>query len=142
MTATTIPREATKTSPTGPSDRSVAENRLGQKLVAPALIMMVLVTAYPMLQALYLSLFRYRLTTPDDKGFVGLGNYVTILTDSLFWKDTLNTVIIMVVTVAVELVIGFAFAMVMHRIIFARGVMRTAILIPYGIITVVSAFAW
>ena len=142
MTATTIPREATKTSPTGPSDRSVAENRLGQKLVAPALIMMVLVTAYPMLQALYLSLFRYRLTTPDDKGFVGLGNYVTILTDSLFWKDTLNTVIIMVVTVAVELVIGFAFAMVMHRIIFARGLMRTSILIPYGIITVVSAFAW
>jgi multiple sugar transport system permease protein len=48
----------------------------------------------------------------------------------------------MVVTVAVELVIGFAFAMVMHRIIFARGAMRTAILIPYGIITVVSAFAW
>jgi multiple sugar transport system permease protein len=124
------------------SDRSVAENRLGQKLVAPALIMMVLVTAYPMLQALYLSLFRYRLTTPDDKGFVGLANYGTILTDSLFWKDTLNTVVIMVVTVAVELVIGFAFAMVMHRIIFARGAMRTAILIPYGIITVVSAFAW
>jgi trehalose/maltose transport system permease protein len=124
------------------SDRSVAENRLGQKLVAPALILMVLVTAYPMLQALYLSLFRYRLTTPQDKGFVGLANYGTILTDSLFWKDTLNTVIIMVVTVAVELVIGFAFAMVMHRIIFGRGVMRTAILIPYGIITVVSAFAW
>jgi len=124
------------------SDRSVAENRLGQKLVAPALIMMLLVTAYPMLQALYLSLFRYRLTTPDDKGFIGLANYGTILTDSLFWKDTLNTVIIMVVTVAVELVIGFAFAMVMHRIIFARGAMRTSILIPYGIITVVSAFAW
>jgi multiple sugar transport system permease protein len=102
----------------------------------------VLVTAYPMLQALYLSLFRYRLTTPQDKAFVGLGNYAVILTDSLFWKDTLNTVVIMVVTVAIELVIGFAFAMVMHRIIFARGVMRTAILIPYGIITVVSAFAW
>ena len=58
------------------------------KLVAPAVIMMLLVTAYPMLQALYLSLFRYRLTTPDDKGFVGLGNYGTVLTDSLFWKDT------------------------------------------------------
>ena len=65
-----------------------------------------------------------------------------MLTDSLFWKDTWNTVLIMVVTVAVELVIGFAFAMVMHRIIVGRGVMRTAILIPYGIITVVSAFAW
>jgi multiple sugar transport system permease protein len=44
--------------------------------------------------------------------------------------------------VAVELVIGFAFAMVMHRVIFARGIIRTSILIPYGIITVVSAFAW
>jgi multiple sugar transport system permease protein len=95
-----------------------------------------------MIQALYLSLFQYRLTTPDDRKFVGLGNYWTILRDSLFWKDTVNTVIIMVVTVAVELVIGFAFAMVMHRIIFARGLMRTSILIPYGIITVVSAFAW
>jgi multiple sugar transport system permease protein len=124
------------------SDRSTAENRLGLKLVAPAVIIMLLVTAWPMIQALYLSLFNYRLTDPDAREFVGLSNYLTILTDSLFWQDTWNTVIIMVVTVAVELVIGFAFAMVMHRIIFARGLMRTSILIPYGIITVVSAFAW
>ncbi len=124
------------------SDRAVQENRLGLKLVAPAVVLMVLVTAYPMIQALYLSLFKYRLTTPDDRQFVGLGNYLTILGDSLFWKDTLNTVLIMVVTVGVELVIGFAFAMVMHRVVFARGAIRTAILIPYGIITVVSAFAW
>lgn len=124
------------------SDRSKAENKLGLKLVAPAVVMMLLVTAWPMGQALYLSLFRYRLTAPDDREFIGIDNYVTVLTDSLFWQDTWNTVLIMVVTVAVELVIGFAFAMVMHRIIFARGLMRTSILIPYGIITVVSAFAW
>ncbi len=124
------------------SDRSKAENRLGQKLVAPAVILMLLVTAYPMLQALYLSLFRYRLTAPDDRELIGIDNYVTVLTDSLFWQDLWNTVLIMVVTVAVELVIGFAFAMVMHRVIFARGAIRTSILIPYGIITVVSAFAW
>jgi len=124
------------------SDRSVAENRLGMRLVAPAVIMMLLVTAWPMMQALYLSLFRYRLTTPDDREFVGISNYTTVLTDSLFWQDTWNTVLIMVVTVAVELVIGFAFAMVMHKIVFARGAIRTSILIPYGIITVVSAYAW
>jgi multiple sugar transport system permease protein len=124
------------------TDRSRAENRLGQKLVLPAVIVMLVVTAWPMIQAIYLSLFRYRLTTPDDKEFIGLSNYGTVLTDSLFWQDTLNTVIIMVVTVAVELVIGFAFAMVMHRIVFARGAIRTSILIPYGIITVVSAYAW
>lgn len=124
------------------SARAKDENKLGQRLVAPALILMLVVTAWPMLRALYLSLFRYRLTAPDDREFIGLQNYVTILTDKLFWRDTWNTVLIMVITVAVELVIGFAFAMVMHRIIFARGVMRTSILIPYGIITVVSAFAW
>jgi multiple sugar transport system permease protein len=124
------------------SDRAVAENRLGRKLVLPAVIVMLVVTAWPMLQALYLSMFRYRLTTPDDREFIWFDNYATVLSDSLFWKDTLNTLIIMVVTVAVELVIGFAFAMVMHRIVFARGAVRTAILIPYGIITVVSAFAW
>ncbi len=143
MTTATAPApSSTKKDRNHSSDRSNAENRLGQKLVAPAVILMLLVTAYPMIQALYLSLFRYRLTTPEDKAFVGLDNYWTVLTDSLFWRDTWNTVLIMVVTVAVELVIGFAFAMVMHRIIFARGAMRTAILIPYGIITVVSAFAW
>jgi multiple sugar transport system permease protein len=124
------------------SDRSRAENRLGQRLVLPAVLVMVLVTAYPMFQALYLSFYRYRLTTPGDRAFVGLSNYKVILTDPLFWHDTWNTIVIMVVTVAVELVIGFCFAMVMHRIMIARGLMRTSILIPYGIVTVVSAFAW
>jgi multiple sugar transport system permease protein len=124
------------------SDRSRAENRLGLRLVAPAVILMLLVTAWPMLQAVYLSLFRYRMTAPDDKEFIGIDNYVTVLTDRLFWQDTWNTILIMLVTVSVELVIGFTFAMVMHRIIIARGLMRTSILIPYGIITVVSAYAW
>ena len=139
---------ATPQGPTGKasrrpeSDRSQAENSLGRKLVAPAIILMLLVTAFPMLRALYLSLFQYTLTAPEERSFVGLDNYLVALTDPLFWRDTANTVMIMVVTVLFELVIGFAFAMVMHRVIFARGVVRTSILIPYGIITVVSGFAW
>lgn len=124
------------------SDRARAENALARKLVAPAVMLMLLVTAFPMLRALYLSLFDYSLTAPDDREFIGLSNYLTALSDSLFWRDTANTVLIMVVTVLFELVIGFAFAMVMHKVIFARGVIRTSILIPYGIITVVSGFAW
>ena len=145
MSTTTAPEKTGKHSAAATqeaSDRAKAENSLGLKLVAPAVILMLLVTAYPMIRALYLSLYRYRLTAPGDREFVGIDNYLTVLGDSLFWRDTWNTVLIMVVTVAVELVIGFAFAMVMHRIIFARGLMRTSILIPYGIITVVSAFAW
>ena len=143
MTATVAPeKDVSRPAKKAASDRSSAENRLGLKLVAPAVVLMLLVTAWPMIQALYLSLFRYRLTAPDDRAFVGVDNYLTILSDDQFWKSTLTTLLIMVVTVAVELVIGFAFAMVMHRIVFARGLMRTSILIPYGIITVVSAFAW
>ncbi|GAB2876059.1 carbohydrate ABC transporter permease [Nocardioides pacificus] len=146
MTETTIanPAATKKTPKSRPdtSDRSKAENSLGQKLVAPAIAVMLLVTAFPMLRALYLSLFNYSLTAPDDREFVGLSNYVTALTDPLFWQTTGVTVLYMLVTVAVELVIGFVFALVMHRVIFARGVIRTSILIPYGIITVVSGFAW
>ncbi len=142
MSATTKERPSRKAEKAVASDRAVAENNLGRKLVAPALAVMLLVTAFPMLRALYLSLFDYSLTAPDDREFVGLSNYWTALSDSLLWRDTANTVMIMIVTVAIELVIGFAFAMVMHRVIFARGVIRTSILIPYGIITVVSGFAW
>ena len=140
MATTTVERPTPDQVPA--SDRSKAESRLAFKLVAPAVVVMLLVTAYPMLRALYLSLFSYNLSSPDDREFVGLSNYLTVLTDSLWWGDIFNTVVIMVVTVAVELVIGFAFAMVMHRIIFARGAIRTSILIPYGIITVVAGFTW
>jgi len=141
MTTTAV-QTATAKPPAAASDRSRAENRLGQKLVAPAIILMLLVTAFPMLRALWLSVYDYALTAPDDKELIGLSNYVTALTDPLFWQTTGITVLYMVVTVAIELVIGFVFAMVMHRVIFARGVVRTSILIPYGIITVVSGFAW
>jgi multiple sugar transport system permease protein len=140
--ATAVEPDRSKKNTSVESDRTRAENSLGRKLVAPAVILMLVVTAFPMLRALYLSLFSYSLTAPDEREFVGLSNYATALTDSLFWRDTANTVLIMVVTVAFELVIGFIFAMVMHRVIFARGVIRTSILIPYGIITVVSGFAW
>lgn len=124
------------------SERVRAEGKLGRRLVAPAVVLMLLVTAFPMLRALYLSLFEYNLTAPDDREFIGLENYVTALTDGLFWQSTLVTVGIMIVTVAIELVIGFVFAFVMHRLVFARGEVRTSILVPYGIITVVSGFTW
>jgi multiple sugar transport system permease protein len=140
--ATVTTTAGASSQPARMTERARGENRLAWKLVAPAVVVMLVVTAYPMLRALYLSLYQYRLTAPDDREFVGLSNYWTVLSDSLWWQDVWNTVFIMVVTVAFELVIGFAFAMVMHRLIFARGVVRTSILIPYGIITVVSAFAW
>src|SRR5699024_1434700 len=74
---------------------------------------------------------------------IGIHNYTVVLGDVKFWQSLGITLLITVVTVAVELAIGFALAMVMHRAIKnLRGIVRTAILVPYGIITVVSAFAW
>jgi multiple sugar transport system permease protein len=124
------------------SERARSEQRLGWYLAGPAFVVMLAVTGYPMLRAVYLSLFRYRITDPGERKFIGLENYGTILTDSLWWTDVSTTVFITVVTVAIEVVIGFALATVMHRLIFGRRTVRTSILIPYGIITVVAAFAW
>ncbi|PNL18916.1 sugar ABC transporter permease [Micrococcus sp. FDAARGOS_333] len=112
-------------------------------LAAPAFLIMLFVVLYPIVQAVWDSLFSFRLTAPADKEFVGLNNYGTILTDPVFWSDLGVTLLITVVTVAVELVLGFLLALVMHHAIKStKGLVRTMILVPYGIITVVSAFAW
>ena len=124
------------------SDRVRTERRLGRLLSMPALVVMVAVTAYPMANAVWLSLHSYRLTDPAGKEFVGLRNYGVVLTDGLWWRDVATTVVITLVTVSVELVLGFAFAVVMHRITIERRLVRTSILIPYGIITVIAAYAW
>ena len=124
------------------SERASHERRLGLSLSAPAFIVMILVTAYPLGYAVVLSLYRYRLTDPGGREFVGLGNYVTVLTDPIWWNDFVTTTVITVASVVVELVLGFCFAWVMYRIIQGRSVVRTAILVPYGIITVVSAYIW
>ena len=150
MTTTTAPATgSTKVGGSGKrsgkpqlTDRARAERSLGIKLALPAAILMLAVTAYPILYALYLSLFRYDLRTPELNEFVGLSNYVLILTSGVWWNAVLATVIITVVSVLIELVIGLAFALVMHRAIFGRRTVRTSILVPYGIITVIAAFAF
>lgn len=124
------------------TERTRAEQRLGWYLVAPAFFVMVAVTAYPVGRAVWLSLFRNRITDPGGTKFVGLDNYKVVLTDHLWWTDVGTTVIITVITVVVELVLGLIFASVMHRITFGRRTVRTSILVPYGIITVVAGFAW
>ena len=122
------------------SERTRHERRLGLALSAPAFLVMVLVTAYPLIYAVVLSLYNYRLTDPAGKDFVGLSNYSTVLTDPVWWTDFSTTFIITAVSVGVELVLGFAFAFVMYRILQGRSLVRTGILVPYGIITVVSAY--
>jgi multiple sugar transport system permease protein len=124
------------------SDRTRDERRLGLMLCAPAVVAMLLVTAYPIGYAVVLSVQRIDLRFPEESGFVGLDNYKAVLTSDLWWQGVFNTTTIAVVSVAIELVLGMLIALIMHRAIFGRGVVRTSVLIPYGIVTVVAAFAW
>jgi len=124
------------------TDRDKAERRLGIRLVLPAVIVMALVTVYPICYAVWLSMQRYNLRFPQDRQWVWFSNYAKILGSSVFWQVFSVTILITVISVAIEFVLGLALALVMHRAIFGRNLVRTSILIPYGIITVVAAFAF
>ncbi|WP_246540813.1 carbohydrate ABC transporter permease [Mycobacterium spongiae] len=119
-----------------------AEQRLALILVAPAALLMLAVTAYPIGYAVWLSLQRYNLATPNDTAFVGLANYQTVLTDRYWWTALSVTVAITVVSVTLEFVLGLALALAMHRTLIGKGLVRTAVLIPYGIVTVVASYSW
>src|SRR3954453_16487073 len=114
----------------GLTDRARSERRTAWLLCAPAVIVMLLVTGYPIVYAFILSLQKYDLRFPGQKEFVGLSNYADVLTSSTWWTDVINTVIITVFSVSIELVLGMLIALVMHRAIFGRGAVRTAVLIP------------
>jgi multiple sugar transport system permease protein len=128
--------------PTGATERARAERKTGWLLCAPAVIVMLAVTGYPIGYAIYLSLQKFDLRFPADKEFVGLANYGDVLGSHTWWTDVFNTVVITVFSVGLELVLGMAIALVMHRAIFGRGPVRAAVLIPYGIVTVVAAFGF
>ena len=124
------------------SEGARAERRLGWLLCAPAVIVMVAVTAYPVIYAIWLSLERYNLELPQDVKFVGLANYGAVLSSPYWWQALWVTVLITVISVAITLVLGMLLAMAMHRTLFGRGTVRTAALIPYGIVTVAAAYGW
>jgi multiple sugar transport system permease protein len=124
------------------SEGARAERRLGWMLCAPAVIVMIAVTAYPVGYAIYLSLERYNLELPQDIKFVGLGNYAAVLSSPYWWQALKVTVVITIFSVAITLVLGMILAQVMHRTLFGRGTVRTAALIPYGIVTVAAAYGW
>ena len=118
------------------------EQRLGLTLVAPAATLMLAVTAYPIGYAVWLSLQRNNFAAPNDTAFIGLANYQTILTDRYWWTALAVTLGITVVSVSIEFVLGLTLALVMHRTLVGRGLVRTAVLVPYGIVTVVASYSW
>jgi multiple sugar transport system permease protein len=124
------------------SEGARAERRLGWMLCAPAVIVMIAVTAYPVGYAIWLSLQRYNLELPQNIKFVGLSNYAAVLSSPYWWQALKVTLLITVFSVGITLVLGMLLAMVMYRTLFGRGSVRTAALVPYGIVTVAAAYGW
>src|SRR4051812_5751108 len=142
VAATQASQPAAPTAHTGLTDRAKQERKLAWMLCAPAVAVMLLVAGFPIVYAFWLSLRRADLRFPNAGEFVGLSNYATVLTSSTWWTDVGNTLFITVISVVLELVLGMLIAQAMYRAIFARTAIRASVLVPYGAVTVVAAFAW
>jgi len=118
------------------------ERRLGAAMLAPALAVIALVAAYPICYAVWLSLNEYSVITPGLSRFVGLDNYREALGSSVFWGAMKTTVLFTAISVSLELVIGLAMALVMHQAFRGRALLRAVVLVPWAILTVVTAITW
>jgi multiple sugar transport system permease protein len=121
----------------------VVQHRHDYLYVLPALVVMLIVIAYPVYYTIELSFFR----TPanlqmKDKIFIGLDNYVTILTSASFRDVTINTLIWTISSTAIAFVMGFGAALALNREFAGRGVLRAILLIPYVVSAVAASYVW
>jgi ABC-type sugar transport system permease subunit len=110
-------------------------------LVAPTIIIIALVAAYPIIDSVRLSLLNNPLI-PSGSTFVGLRNYLQVIGDPAFRNSVGVTIVFSVASVALETIVGFGVALLMNKAFPGRGLVRTAILIPFAFPTIVSAQIW
>ncbi len=113
----------------------------GYRYVAPALVLLCGVTLYPILYTTFLSFYR-RLLIFDVSRFVGWENYGFLLRDERFWNALWNTVYFTAVSVSCEIFLGLLLAFLLNRPFRLKGWVRSLMLIPWVIPTVVSAKMW
>ncbi|HXS48239.1 MAG TPA: sugar ABC transporter permease [Solirubrobacterales bacterium] len=118
------------------------ERRLGAAMLTPALAVIALVAAYPIGYAVWLSLNEYSVITPGLSRFVGLDNYSEALGSSEFWDAMITTLVFTAASVGLELAIGLGMALVMHQAFRGRALLRAVVLVPWAILTVVTAITW
>jgi multiple sugar transport system permease protein len=122
-----------------------SERQLARRMVAPSMILIAVVAVYPIGYAIWLSLHEYSVRVPGLSrwaGSLGLRNYQTALQSSDFWDAFKTTFIFTAASVFLELVLGLAMAIAMHSAFKGRGVLRTVVLVPWAILTVVTAITW
>jgi len=111
------------------------------RFILPALLLLAAVTIYPLMQVIHLSFLR-KLLIFDISEFVGFQNYIFLLQDERIWGALKNTSYFTSLSVVCELILGFAFALLLNRAFFGKGMARAIILVPWAIPTVVSAKMW
>jgi multiple sugar transport system permease protein len=137
------PARVRRGGPARTSEGRRAEGRLALWLLIPAGVVLVVVIAYPVIRAIWLSL--YSDNRFGESVFVGFRNYTRAFTGTgsdTFWPAFWFTTLLTLVTMALELVIGFAMALVMNRAFRGRGLVRASVLVPWAIPTAVSAQLW
>ena len=110
--------------------------------LAPAALLLGIVTLYPLAHVVWLSLERRSLLDPAPPSFIGLDNYLRLAGDERFWNALGNTLYFVAVSVSLELVLGLAFALAVQRPFRGRAALYGLILLPWAVPTAVSARMW
>jgi ABC-type sugar transport system permease subunit len=119
------------------------EVRLGWAMTLPALTVIALVALGPILWALWESLYLHDLRMPWlGRRFIGVQNYVEAFSDSRFWEAIGHTMAFAAVTVTLELVLGLTLAVAVDSMTRGRGIVRTTMLLPWAVPTVVVGLVW
>lgn len=121
----------------------IYRHRADYLYVLPAIIVMLIVIAYPIYYTVELSFFK----TPanlqlKDKVFIGLDNYTAVLNSSLFREGTINTFIWTVASTFFAFLLGLGAALALHREFVGRGVLRAILLVPYVVSAVAASYVW
>jgi len=123
--------------------RQMWASRADYLYVMPAIVVMLIVIAYPIYYTVDLSFYK---TPPGlqlrDRSFVGIENYVAIVTSDVFWRVTVNTVIWTIGSTLIAFVLGFGLALALHRDFAGRGLLRAIFIIPWVISAVAASYIW
>jgi len=120
-----------------------SEEKLAYWLTIPALLVIFLIAFFPIFQAIWLSFHKIQLQFPQlGTPFVGLGNYQELFKEPRFWNAIKNTFVFASCTVILEFIFGLILALLLNKSFMGRGILRTALLIPWAFTTVVSALMW
>jgi ABC-type sugar transport system permease subunit len=138
------PRSFTRTRAARGRQRSLLaqDRRLGLWLIAPAVIVLLAITAYPLIYNLWNSFHHVDYLVPPVGSFAGASNYAKLFSDNQFVPALVHTAGFTVVSVTVESLIGLSIALVLNKPFRGRGVVRAAVFIPWAVPTVVSAELW